>query len=93
MRFYPRGYYLLKPRTFFMIKITSEELLRYLYKETSEQKSAIIRAALQTDWNLRETYEKLVNAQKNLNEISFSPRQESVNKILEYASKRQVPVS
>jgi hypothetical protein len=76
-----------------MIKITSEELLRYLYKETSEQKAAIIRAALQTDWNLREAYEKLVNAAKNLNEISLSPRQETVNKILEYASKRQVPVS
>ena len=76
-----------------MIKITSEELLRYLYKETSEQKAAMIRAALQTDWNLHEAYEKLVSAAKDLNEISLSPRQETVNKILEYASKRQVPVS
>ena len=76
-----------------MTNITSEELIRYLYNETSEQKAAIIRAALQIDWNLRETYEKLVNAQKNLDEISFKPRQDSINKILEYASKREVPVS
>jgi hypothetical protein len=76
-----------------MTNITSEELIRYLYNETSEQKAAIIRAALQIDWNLRETYEKLTNARENLDKISFKPRTESVNKILEYASKREVPVS
>ena len=57
-----------------MMKITPEELVRYLYNETSEQKTALIKAALQTDWNLRETYEKLVSSRNNLNEISFSPR-------------------
>ncbi|HUZ60467.1 MAG TPA: hypothetical protein VMU83_16980 [Hanamia sp.] len=72
-----------------MIKITPEELVRYLYHETSEQKTAKIKAALQTDWNLRDTYEKLVVAHKNLNDIKFSPRQKSIDKILEYASKKQ----
>ena len=72
-----------------MIKITPEELVRYLYNETSEQKSATIEAALQTDSNLRETFEKLLSAQKNLNEVRFSPRPEAINKILEYASKKQ----
>ena len=76
-----------------MIKITPEELVRYLYNETSEQKTAKIKAALQTDWNLRDTYEKLVSAHKNLNEIKFSPRTETVNKILEYASKKQEQVT
>ena len=41
-----------------MIKFTPEDLVRYLYNETSEQKTASIKAALQTDWNLRESYEK-----------------------------------
>ncbi|HET7118921.1 MAG TPA: hypothetical protein VFI29_20690 [Hanamia sp.] len=72
-----------------MIKITPEELVRYLYHETSEQKTAKIKAALQTDWNLRDTYEKLASAHKNLDEIKHSPRKESVNRILEYASKKQ----
>ena len=76
-----------------MIKITPEELVRYLYNETSEQKTAKIKAALQTDWNLRDTYDKLVSAHKNLNEIRFSPRKETVNKILEYASKKQEQVT
>ena len=47
-----------------MIKITPEDLVRYLYNETSEQKTAAIKAALQTDWNLQETYEKLLDCSK-----------------------------
>jgi len=76
-----------------MIRFTTEDLVRYLYNETSEQKTAQIKAALQTDWNLKETYEKLVNSKRDLNEISFSPRKETVNKILQYASKRNITVS
>ncbi|HXS54932.1 MAG TPA: hypothetical protein VN726_02340 [Hanamia sp.] len=76
-----------------MIKFTTEDLVRYLYNETSEQKTAMIKAALQSDWNLKETYENLVKSQKDLNEIEFSPRRESINKILDYASKRHTPVS
>lgn len=76
-----------------MMKITSEDLIKYLYNETSEQKSATIQTALQTDWSLREMYEKLLNSQSELKKIKFSPRGETVNKILEYASKRHVPVT
>lgn len=76
-----------------MTKITPEDLVRYLYNETSDQKSAAIKTALQTDWNLRESYEKLENSHKNLNSIKLSPRPESVNKILEYASKKHVQVT
>lgn len=76
-----------------MNKITSEDLIRYIYNETSEKKSAIIRAALRSDWNLKERYEQLLKSHKDLNTIHFSPREQSVNKILEYASKRPVSVS
>jgi uncharacterized membrane protein YfbV (UPF0208 family) len=71
-----------------MIKITPEELVRYLYNETSEQKTA----ALQTDWNLRETFEKLQTAQQSLKGVNLSPRPQAVNKILEYASKKHEEV-
>lgn len=76
-----------------MMKITSEDLIKYLYNETSEQKSATIQTALQTDWSLREMYEKLLNSQSELKKIKFSPRRETVNKILAYASKRHIPVT
>jgi len=84
-------YYLLK-QPLFMIKITTEELVRYLYNETSEQKTAAIKAALQTDWNLRDTFENLKASQENLNKIKLSPSVKTVNNILDYASKRQNPV-
>ena len=72
-----------------MIKFTQEDLIRYLYKETSKQKTAAIRAALETDWNLQESYQNLLSSHKDLNNISLSPRQEVVNNILKYAAKKQ----
>ena len=76
-----------------MTKITPEDLVRYLYNETSDQKSVAVKAALESDWNLRESYEKLVTSHKNLDTIKHSPRRESVNKILEYASKKHAQVT
>ena len=77
-----------------MTKITPEDLVRYLYEETSGRKAETIRIALQTDWDLRESYEKLVISEQNLDNIELSsPRPETVNKILEYASKKRVPVT
>jgi hypothetical protein len=76
-----------------MNEITPEELVRYLYKETSVQKTARIEAALDSDWNLRETYEKLRIAHVNLPNTQLSPRPEAVNAILEYASKRNARVA
>ena len=77
-----------------MTKITPEDLVRYLYDETSGRHAETIRIALQTDWDLRESYEKLVSSEQNLDNIELSsPRPETVNKILEYASKKRVPVT
>lgn len=77
-----------------MTKITPEDLVRYLYNETSDRKTETIRIALQTDWDLRESYEKLVISEQNLDNIELSsPRPETVNKILDYASKKRVPVT
>ena len=77
-----------------MTKITPEDLVRYIYNETSATKAERIRVALQTDWNLRESFEKLVISEQNLDNIKLSsPRPETLNKILEYASKKRVPVT
>jgi hypothetical protein len=75
-----------------MTKITPEDLVRYLYNETSERKTALIKAELQTDWNLRVAFEKLLSAQQHLQEITFSPRQETINTTLKYASKKQTQI-
>ena len=75
-----------------MIKFTMEELVKYLYNESSQKQAGKIKSAVLTDWNLRDAYENLLSAKSNLSELSFSPRQQSVNKILEYASKKPIHV-
>lgn len=75
-----------------MIKSTMEELVKYLYNESSQKQAVKIKSAVQTDCKLRDCYEKLLSTKNDLSELSFSPRQQSVNKILEYASKRNIHV-
>jgi hypothetical protein len=70
-----------------MTKFTPEDLVQYLYNETSVQKTAAIKAALEADWDLQESYEQILAGQKNLEEITLSPRDEAVNKILQHTSK------
>jgi hypothetical protein len=71
-----------------MIKISPEELVRYLYNEISEKETAAIKGALPNDINLRKSFEELLSAQQSLNKINLSPGQQAINKILKYASKK-----
>lgn len=70
-----------------MSNFTPEDLVQYLYKEASEPKTVAIKNALETDWDLRKSFQQMVSGQKNLEEIKLSPRTESVNKILQHISK------
>ena len=71
-----------------MIKFTPEDLIQYLYKETSVQKTAAIESALEADWILRESFEQIKADQSNLEEINLSPRDEAVNRILQHVTKK-----
>jgi hypothetical protein len=70
-----------------MQSFTTEDLLQYLYKETSTEKTNGIKEALESDWALREKFEVMLAATKRLDALTFSPRQESIDKILNYAEK------
>ena len=70
-----------------MSKITPEDLVQYIYSETSTQKTEAIKAALENDWSLREAFEQIVSAQNQLKNAKLSPREESIKKILDYAEK------
>ena len=70
-----------------MHSFTSEDLVQYIYNETSTQKSAAIKVALETDWNLREKYDEIMSAHKCLEKVTLSPRKKAVDKILAYAEK------
>ncbi|HTE07746.1 MAG TPA: hypothetical protein VK628_03220 [Flavitalea sp.] len=64
---------------------TPEELVQYLYNETSPERTADIDAALQQDWALREKLEVFQNSMQSLNRNLESPRTEVVMNILNYA--------
>jgi hypothetical protein len=70
-----------------MHNFTQEDLLLYLYKETSTKQTAEIKAALETDWSLREKFEELTSAQNNLEALNMSPSQQTIDNILNYAEK------
>lgn len=70
-----------------MHTFTSEDLIQYVYSETSTQKSAAIRGALESDWKLREMYEEIKSAQQALEMVTFSPRKKAIDNILAYAEK------
>lgn len=71
---------------------TPEDLVQYLYSETSPQKSAAIKAALESDWSLREQFEALVSAQTQLDSQKYSPRQEVIDSLLLHAERTIVEV-
>ncbi|MEP7109032.1 MAG: hypothetical protein ABI760_13650 [Ferruginibacter sp.] len=70
-----------------MHTFTQEDLVQYLYKETSPEKSAILMAALQTDWILREKFEVISSAFNGLEKLALSPRKIAVDNILNYAKR------
>ncbi|MBS1755289.1 MAG: hypothetical protein KF825_01720 [Ferruginibacter sp.] len=70
-----------------MHNFTPEDLIQYLYNETSPQQTAQIKAALKTDWSLREKFEVVSSAKERLEVIKMGPRQQTIDNILNYAEK------
>ena len=69
---------------------TPEELIQYLYKETSTEKTRAIDDALQADWTLREKLEVLQSSTDCLSKIVESPRTVAVLNVLNYARETAV---
>ena len=70
-----------------MHNFTPEDLVLFLYHETSLQKSADIKAALENDWILREMFETIEAAHNELEPLKLQPREEAVKKILRHSEK------
>lgn len=71
-----------------MTNFTPEDLLQYLYKETSPQQTAAIAEALTHDWALREKFNVLKTSMERLDAIKASPRTEVILNILNYAREK-----
>lgn len=71
-----------------MTIFTPEDLLLYLYKETSDEQTKAIEEALQKDWTLREKLTVLKASMQRLDKIVVSPRTEVVLNVLNYAKEK-----
>jgi hypothetical protein len=69
-----------------MINSTLEDLILYMYNETSPSQKTQIEKDLREDWVLREKYNVLKESFERLNNTKLkSPRQKSIDAILKYA--------
>lgn len=69
-----------------MNTIKTEDLIRFLYNETSTKENLLIESALAYDFNLKEEYNSLKASIDELNSFSLSPSEQSVNRILSHLS-------
>jgi hypothetical protein len=72
-----------------MTNFTPEDLLLYLYKETSPEQTASIEKALTADWTLREKLAVLKASMQRLDKIIVSPRTEVVLSVLNHAKEKE----
>jgi hypothetical protein len=70
-----------------MTIFTPEDLVLYLYKETSPEQTKAIETALKKDWTLREKLNVLKTSMDRLDKIKVSPRTEVVLNVLNYAKE------
>jgi hypothetical protein len=67
------------------VSYTEEDIIRFIYNETSPQENEIIREELINNFELRKTYQELLLTLNRLNEVKIQPSQTSINIILEYS--------
>lgn len=71
-----------------MTNFTPEDLLLYLYNESSPEQTAAIETALEKDWTLREKLTVLKASMQRLDKITTAPRTEVVLNVLNYAREQ-----
>lgn len=71
-----------------MTSFTPEELILFLYKESSPEQTQAITEALKNDWTLREKLMVLKTSMERLDRIVESPRTEIVLSVLNHAREK-----
>jgi hypothetical protein len=76
-----------------MLLFTPEDLLLYLYKESSPDLTAAIESALKEDWMLREKLTVLQSSADELNKVTVAPRMEVILRVMNYARATSIEES
>lgn len=75
-----------------MIKsVTQDNLVRYIYGETSAEEASLILEALNSNFELKELYEQLLESKAELDKVRLQPSQKVIDNILNY-SKNSAPM-
>ena len=64
---------------------TQDDLIRYIYHETTEKETREIDRALICDSELQKQYKELVTTKKQLDTVRMEPSERTINSILNYA--------
>jgi hypothetical protein len=73
-----------------MTLFTPEDLVMYLYNETSPEKTAAIELALQNDWARREKLQLLRESVTDIEQVPLSsPRTEVILRVMNYAKQTE----
>lgn len=72
------------------INFTPELLVRYIYRETTTSETLAIMDSLQDNYALREEYNTLYKAYKELPNVRFNPAKGCLKKILNYSALNAV---
>lgn len=66
-------------------KFTKNDLIRYIYKETSAAETLTINEALNSDMKLNGIYQDLLQGYQQLPKAKFNPSASSIQNILQYS--------
>lgn len=69
--------------------LTQNDVVRYLYNETSDEENSLIEEAMIYDHDLMDFYFDCINLKADMNAISMTPSDRAVNRILEYSRNYQ----
>ncbi len=76
-----------------MTLFTPEDLLLYLYKESSPELTVAIESALKEDWMLREKLAVLQSSAAGLDKVTVAPRAEVILRVMNYARATSIEES
>ncbi len=64
---------------------TPNDLVRYIYGETSQGENEVIEILLQTDTKFKKLYDQMTSSQHDLDDLIESPSDEVIRKIISSA--------
>lgn len=69
---------------------TTDQLIRFMYKETSASETFAIKQALNSSKELMEEFQNLQAAQQQLPKVKFSPKPSTLQNILRYSKSTAI---